>query len=326
MPREASLSKIEAAAAFGATVESYGDSVEQAVQRARELSEGEGLTFVHPFDDPDVIAGQGTMGLELVEQVPDLARVIVPLGGGGLASGVAVAVKSLRPEVAVVGVQAEACAPFPGSLAQGAPVAATGSLTIADGIAVKRPGVLTLRLVGRWLDGVEVVSEEEIVDAVGLLLERSKLVVEGAGAVGVAALLAGRVAPAPTGTTVAILSGGNIDIGLLAGLARYRESRLGRRLVLLTRVGDRPGSLARLLAVVGDAGANLLEVSHLRDGVALGVRQTAIQLVLETRGQTHAEEVVARAQGAGYPVERLRLSDLMSIEAPPAGAAEALGP
>ena len=201
-----------------------------------------------------MIAGQGGVGLELLAQVPDLARVFVPLGGGGLLSGVAIALASERPEVEVIGVQVETCAPFPASMAAGEPVAVDSALTIADGIAVKRPGALTLALIRRWVDRVVVVSEDEVAEAMVFLLERAKLVVEGAGAVGVAALLSGAGPAAVAGTTAVVLSGGNVDAGLLAQIARRHESQAGRRSVLLARVPDRPGSLALLLALVGAAG------------------------------------------------------------------------
>jgi threonine dehydratase len=300
MPAQAPLAKIEGCAALGAVVRLAGDSLEDCFAAATARAQEGGLAFVHPFDDPDVIAGQGTVGLELLEDVDDLAKVVVPVGGGGLASGVAIAVKSARPGVEVVGVQVDACAPFAESLRRGEPVGVSSALTIADGIAVKRPGELTLGLVRHWLDDVVTVGEDEVAEAMVLMMERSKLVVEGAGAVGVAALLGGLVAPAPSGTTVVVLSGGNVDPGLLAAVARRHETQAGRRLVLFTRLSDRPGSLARLLACVGDAGANLVEVEHVREGVDLHVRETAVQLVLETRGREHAEDVLAAIAGDGY--------------------------
>jgi threonine dehydratase len=226
--------------------------------------------------------------------------VIVPVGGGGLISGVAIAIKSQRPETEVIGVQVEACAPFPASLAAGRPVAVSSALTIADGIAVKRPGKLTLELIERWVDGLVVVSEEEVAEAMVFLLERAKLVVEGAGAVGVAALLSGQVGAEAGGTTAVILSGGNVDPGLLASIARRHESQAGRRYVLLAMLPDRPGSLALLLALVGELGANLLDVEHIREGFDLHVRETAVQLVLETRGPEHAAEVRRAVREAGY--------------------------
>jgi len=273
---------------------------------ARAHAQATGMAFVHPFDDPDVVAGQGTVGLERLEDVADLAKVVVPLGGGGLSSGVAIAVKSARPDVAVVGVQAAACAAFAQSLRRGEPTGVASAVTIADGIAVKRPGAITLKLVERWLDDVVAVGEDEIAEAMVLLMERSKLVVEGAGAVGVAALLGGQVAPASSGSTVVVLSGGNVDPGLLAAVARRHETQAGRRLVLFTRVADRPGSLAGLLALVGDQGANLVEVEHVREGVDLHVRETAVQLVLETRGRDHAQRVLEALTGAGFDVRVVR--------------------
>jgi threonine dehydratase len=300
MPSQAPLAKIEGCEALGAVVSLVGDSLEECFVAAKARAQEGGLAFVHPFDDPDVVAGQGTVGLELLEDIDDLAKVIVPVGGGGLSSGIAIAVKSARPGVEVVGVQADACAPFADSLLRGEPVAVTSALTIADGIAVKRPGALTLELVARWLDDVVVVGEDEIAEAMVLLMERSKLVVEGAGAVGVAALLGGLVAPARSGTTVVVLSGGNVDAGLLAAVTRRHETQVGRRLVLFTRMSDRPGSLAHLLACVAGAGANLVEVEHVREGVDLHVRQTAVQLVLETRGREHAQDVLAAIARDGY--------------------------
>ncbi|MEA2271775.1 MAG: threonine dehydratase [Solirubrobacteraceae bacterium] len=306
MPTDASIAKAEGAAALGATVRLVGSSVEECMEAARERAREAGLAFVHPFDDPDVIAGQGTIGLELLEDVPDLAKVLVPLGGGGLASGTAIAVKSARPEVEVVGVQVEAFAPFPESLRRGEPVTVESALTIADGIAVKRPGELTLALIAEWVDDVVTVGEDDVAEAMVLLLEKAKLVVEGAGAVGVAALMAGRVTPASTGATVLILSGGNVDAGLLAMVARRHETEAGRRLVLLTRLPDRPGSMARLLACVGDTGANLLDVQHVREALDLHVRETAVQLVLETRGPEHAAQVLKAVADAGYETRVLQ--------------------
>jgi threonine dehydratase len=300
MPETASIPKVEAAIARGATVRLVGASVDEALAAARQRADEGGLAFVHPFEDPDVIAGQGGIGLELLQQVPDIARVVVPVGGGGLISGIAIALKSAKPSVEVVGVQVDTCAPFPGSLEAGEPVAVETALTIADGIAVKRPGELTLSLIGEWVDGMVVVPEDDVAEAMVFLLERAKLVVEGAGAVGVAALLGSRVPLSAEGTTVAILSGGNVDAGLLAHVARRHESQAGRRLVLLARVPDRPGSLAQLLTLVGAQGANLLDVQHIREGLDLHVRETAVQLVLETRGPEHAEQVTRAVRSAGY--------------------------
>jgi threonine dehydratase len=283
VPATAPIAKAEAAREQGAVVHLGGGSVDECLEKAQAHARERGLAFVHPFDDPDIVAGQGSLGLELLEDVPDLARVVVPVGGGGLCSGVAIAIKSARPEVEVIGVHV-----------------ADASMTIADGIAVKRPGELTLELLRRHVDEIVVVGEDETAAAMVLLLERGKLVVEGAGAVGVAALLGGQVGPAADGTTVAVLSGGNVDAGLLAAAARRAETQAGRRIVLLTRVADRPGNLARLLDCVAGTGANIVDVSHVREGLDLHVRETAIELVLETRGTTHAERVVGTLRETGY--------------------------
>jgi len=304
MPETAPIAKVDAARALGATVRLLGSTIEESLAAAHERAEQEHLAFVHPFDDRDVIAGQGTLGLELLRQVPELGLVVVPVGGGGLSSGVAIAVKTQRPQVRVIGVQVATCAPFAASLKAGRPVTEGSSLTIADGIAVKRPGGLTLALVGRWLDDVVVVGEDDVGEAMVFLLERSKLVVEGAGAVGVAALLGGVVVPPADSTTAVILSGGNVDTGLLGQVVRRHETQAGRRLVLMARVPDRPGSLARLLSLVGEQGANLIDVIHIREGLDLHVRETAVQLVLETRGQAHAERVGQAIRAAGYAEPR----------------------
>jgi threonine dehydratase len=304
MPEGAPIAKAEAVAALGATIRFVGAGVDESLAAAKQRAAQGGLAFVHPFEDPDVIAGQGGIALELLDQVPDIARVVVPVGGGGLISGVAIALKSARPAVQVIGVQVDTCAPFPGSLDAGEPVAVETALTIADGIAVKRPGELTLRLIREWVDEMVVAPEDDVAEAMVWLLERAKLVVEGAGAVGVAALLAGRVPVSGDGTTVAILSGGNVDAGTLAHVARRHESQAGRRLVLLARVPDRPGSLAQLLSLVGGRGANLLDVQHIREGIDLHVRETAVQLVLETRGPEHAAQVEEAVREAGYSEPR----------------------
>jgi threonine dehydratase len=304
MPAESPIAKIEAAAALGARIVIEGETVDDCLHGARARAEETGMSFVHPFDDPDIIAGQGTLGLELLEDVPDLAKVVVPVGGGGLASGVAIAVKSAKPDVRVVGVQVDTIAAFPASLRAGQPVPVRAALTIADGIAVKRPGDLTLPLIREWLDDVVTVPEDEVAEAMVMLMEKAKLVVEGAGAVGVAALLGGQVEAAEAGSTAVILSGGNVDAGLLATVARRHETLAGRRLVLITRVPDRPGALARLLQCVAGAGANIVEVSHLREGIDLHVRETGVQLVVETRSREHADAVVATIEGDGYAVER----------------------
>jgi threonine dehydratase len=305
MPEAAPIAKLEAARELGANVHVVGATVDESLLAAQECADREGRAFIHPFDDLDVVAGQGTLGLELIAQIPDLARVIVPVGGGGLVSGIAIAVKSHRPEIEVIGVQVASCAPFGASLRAGKPVAVPSAVTIADGIAVKRPGALTLQLIDRWVDRMEVVGEDDVAEAMVFLLERAKLVVEGAGAVGVAAVLGARIALEGRGTTAVVLSGGNVDAGLLAEVARRHETQAGHRLVLLAQVEDRPGSLARLLTLVGERGANLVDVQHIREGIDLHVRESAVQLVLETRGPEHAAVVTDAVRLAGYVEPRL---------------------
>lgn len=313
MPRDAPVAKVNATESYGATTELGGDSVDDCLAGAAERVARTGEILVHPFDDPAVIAGQGTVGLELVEQIPDLALAIVPLGGGGLASGIAIALKTLRPSVRIVAVQAAVCAPFAAALGVGRPVTGGAPGSLADGITVKRPGVLTFPIVRSLVDEVVTVEEDTIAEAMVLLLERAKLVVEGAGAVGVAALLSGAVVPPlrGAGTTAVVLSGGNVDTNLLAVAIRRHETNEGRRLVVFARISDRPGHLARLLTVIGEAGANVIDVGHLREGYDLHVRETGVQLVVETRGPEHARRVLDAVHGAGYdvrPVEEPRWS------------------
>ena len=272
MPERAPLAKIAAARESGAEIVLQGESIEACVEDAGEYAESEGLAFIHPYDDPAVIAGQGTIGLELVEEVEDLAKVLIPIGGGGLASGVATAIKAAQPTVEIVGIRSQ-CA-------------------LADGIAVKQPGEITAPLLEDLVDEEVIVDENAIAEAIMLLLERTKLVVEGAGAVGVAALIGEQVQPAATGTTVVILSGGNIDTGVLADLARHHETGRGRRLRIFTKIPDEPGSLAALLTAIGEGGANLIDVDHVREGVGLSVSETGVELVMETRGAEHAERLL----------------------------------
>jgi len=305
MPRDAAVSKVAEVERLGAQVQMGGASVEEALALAAERAQAGGPEFVHPFDDLDVIAGQGTLGLELLEDVPGLARVVVPVGGGGLASGVGIALRQARAEVELVGVQARACAPYVEALEGLVPPAvlevATGA-TIADGIALKRPGTLTLPLLRELLDRLQTVSEDEIADAMVFLAQRAKLVVEGAGAVAVAALMNGRLDPV-AGVTVAIVSGGNVDSGLLAGILRRHETEEGRRVRIFTRVPDRPGGLAELLNLIAGARANLVSLEHVREAVPLHVRETGVELMLETRGPAHTAEVLAALQRAGYDAD-----------------------
>jgi threonine dehydratase len=294
MPAEAPLTKIAAVREYGGDVRLVDGMLEDAFAAAR--AEAGERVFVHAFDDPLVIAGQGTVGLELTDQVPEVGLVVVPVGGGGLVSGVALAVRKAHPGVRIVGVRAEAAAAA--SDAAG-PAGAPPSM-ICDGILVKHPGRLTGPLVEQLVDEVVTVSDDEAAEAMVLLLERSKQVVEGAGAVGVAALMHGRVKPAAEGATVALLSGGNVDAGLLVEAIRLGETAAGRRMVLATKIPDRPGGLAALLSLVAKLGANVLDVEHLRDGMDLHLRETAVHLVLQTRGPDHDAQIIEAVREAGY--------------------------
>ena len=300
MPTGAPLPKVEATRAYGAQIELFGVSVDEALQAAQEYAEREGAVFIHPFDHPDVIAGQGTVGLEILEQCPDVRTIVVPTGGGGFISGIAVAVKALRPEVRIVGVQAEGAASMPGSLAVGRPTALTSMATIADGIAVGAPGELTVRHVAALVDEVVTVSDEALSRALLLCLERAKLVVEPAGAAAVAAIQETPAAFEPP--VVAVLSGGNIDPMLLLRVIRHGLIAAGRYLSFKLRVPDRPGELAKLLGTLAETGANVLDVEHLRTGPKLHLDEVEVALQLETRGPTHCDEVLSRLRAAGYPL------------------------
>jgi threonine dehydratase len=296
MPEDAPTAKIEATKNYGAEVVLAGRDFDAAAAAAQERVEA-GETYVHAFEDPLVVAGQGTLGLELAEQLgPDVETVVVPIGGGGLASGIVLALKEVRSELGIVGVQAAACAPFAGLEPSGS--------TIADGIAVKQPGELTRELLSGRLDEVVTVTDAEIAGAILLVSERCKLTVEGAGAASVAALLAGKVPG--SGAVCALLSGGNIDASMLIEVLRHGLTRAGRYLVVRTRVSDRPGNLADLLALVAEERANVVGVDHHREGMDLPVTGTEIELTLAMRDEEHCAELLARLNEGGYAVERLR--------------------
>ena len=300
IPRGASLSKIAACKSYGGIVIDGGESVDTAVAMAKSRALETGMAFCHPYDDVDVVAGQGTLGLELLEDIENLAQVIIPLGGGGLLSGTALAIKQQRPEVKIVGVQISSCAPY---IYGNAPTGAVP--TLADGIAVKQPGEITRPLIENWVDELVDVDEDGVADAMMILLERAKMYVEGGGAVGVSALLASRVKPAKTGATCIVLSGGNVDMGLIPNLIRRHETKAGRRALLFARVSDQPGALAEFLTVVAKSGANIIEVSHVREGLNLRVRETGIQVVLEVRGPDHTAEIISIVKTAGFEVSEM---------------------
>ncbi len=303
MPEAASLAKVGATEGYGATVRLVGASIEESVIAAREEAQRDGRVLVHPFDDPHVIAGQGTVGLEILEEAPDIDAIVVPLGGGGLLSGIAAAVKARNPQVRVIGVEAAGCAPYVSSLEHGQIRPVPQTETIADGIAVKNPGELTFRMIRELVDDVVTVTDAEIGQTIVQLLEREKTVVEGAGAVALAALLHGKVSAR---RAVAVLSGGNIDTPLLMQVIRFGLTTGGRYLVIRTRLVDRPGELMHLLKVVSDAHVNILLISHHRESVDVAVAETGIELTLETRDEAHAHTIVDLLRNAGYPVHRMR--------------------
>jgi threonine dehydratase len=287
VPEDAPMAKVEACRNYGAETVMSGASFEDALADALAYADESGATFVHPFEDPVVIAGQGTIGLELAEQVPEAATVVVPVGGGGLAAGIALALRATKPDVRIVGVQA-----------------GKSGYTIADGIFVKHPGQLTMSMLDELLDDMVDVSDEEISEAIVLLLERAKLVVEGAGAVGVAALLAGKVGGG-NGPALVVLSGGNIDPTLLIQVMRHGLTTSGRYLVLRTRIPDRPGELIKLLELIAAERANVVSVEHHREGMSISVGETEVELTVGTRDRDHCEQLIHALEARGYFVTQV---------------------
>jgi threonine dehydratase len=295
MPRDSPMAKVDATRNYGATVELAGVGFDESLAAAQEHVLETGATFIHAFEDERVIAGQGTVGLELAEQLPSVQTLVVPIGGGGLAAGIAIAFEKLRPEVRLVGVQAENMCPFAGGTEH--------RYTIAEGIAVKQPGTLTSGILRERLDDVVTVTDDQISHAIVLLLERTKLLVEGAGAAAVAAVLAGKVeGERDVGV---LLSGGNIDPTLLIQVMRHGLTQAGRFLVVRTRLGDRPGELIKLLQLVAEERANVVSVEHHREGMRLPIGQTEVELTLAMRDEAHCDELRAMLAEQGYPVERL---------------------
>jgi threonine dehydratase len=300
MPERAALPKVGATRGYGAAVHLVGEDIEGSLAAAREFAGRTGAVFVHPFDHPDIIAGQGTVGLEILEQVPDVRTVIVGTGGGGLLGGIAAAVKALHPDVAIVGVQAEGAAAWPASLAAGGPTTLASMRTIADGIAVGRPGDITFPQVAGLVDDMLTVDEDALSRALLHCLERAKLLVEPAGAASVAALLEH---PRRFATpAVAVLSGGNIDPLVLGHVLQHGLAAAARYLSLRVRVSDRPGALAALLSLIGDLGANVIDVSHSRISGALPLGDVDVDVTLETRGPEHCVELVEALRAAGHVV------------------------
>jgi threonine dehydratase len=296
MPQDAPMAKVEATVNYGAEVELAGEDFDEALAAALEATETSGATFMHAFEDEAIIAGQGTIGLEIAEQLPELETLVVPIGGGGLASGIALALREVSPTVRVVGVQAAACAPYTGSADHG--------FTIADGIAVKRPSEVTGSILRETLTDIVTVTDEEISEAIVLLMERMKLVVEGAGAASLAAVLGGRVGG--SGQVCALLSGGNIDPSLLISVMRHGLTLSGRYLVVRTKISDRPGSLLKLLSLVAEERVNVISVEHHREGLELPIVETEVELTLATRDRDHRDALLDTMRAWGYAVERVR--------------------
>ncbi|HAE84195.1 MAG TPA: threonine ammonia-lyase [Ktedonobacter sp.] len=302
MPETAPLAKVTATQGYGANVVLHGFTYDDAYQHCLDLQLETGATFIHAFDDPDVVAGQGTLGLEMLSDLPDADAIIVPVGGGGLIAGIAIAARALRPDITIIGVQAAGAASCRTSLDAGELSTLPTIATIADGIAVKRPGTLTFSIIQRLVDDVVLVNDEAIISAVLLLMERNKMLVEGAGAAGVAALLSGMVKL--KGKKVLVpLTGGNIDINLVSRFIEHGLAAAGRYFVMHTRLTDRPGELMRLLGIIAEMRINVIDVRHQRISSRLPIMQREETLTLETRDRAQCEQLLQRLREAGYIVE-----------------------
>ena len=305
MPEYAPLAKVAATKRYGAQVVLYGQSFDDAGSHAQALCEEHSYSYVHAFDDPKVIAGQGTVGLEILDALPDVGTLVVPIGGGGLIGGIATVIRALKPKTRIIGVQAEGCPSIRLSLAAGKPVVVPEARTIADGIAVKKPGGLTLPLIRDLVDDVLTVDEEEIARGIVYALQNLRLVAEGAGAVGIAALLTQKIRPRAGEDLCVILSGGNIDANFLARVIEQVLVKQGRYIVLHTSVPDRPGNLSRMLDIVAECGANVIDINHRRAAWQVPVDRTGIEMILEVRDEAHGQEVVQRLERSGYCIERV---------------------
>ncbi len=304
MPETAPIAKVVATKGYGAEVKLYGNGFDECAALAQKLQAERGAIFLHPFDDPHIISGQGTIGLEVIEQLNKAEAVIVPVGGGGLIAGIAVALKEIKPSIEIVGVEAEGAASMKYSLSKGAIMSIDSAKTLADGIAVKRPGRLTYDIVQRYVDSIVTVNEEEIANAVLMLSERAKLIVEGAGAVPLAALLNEKL-PYQGKNLVVILSGGNIDVNTLAQIIERGLVQAGRRIKINTQLEDKPGQLHQLLGVLAELGANIVNIYHHRGkmGIELGVAE--VELDLETRDLEHTQRIYKYLNEKGYKTEYL---------------------
>ena len=305
MPEYAPLAKVAATKRYGAEVILHGQSFDDAGAYAQALCEERHYTYVHAFDDAKVIAGQGSVGLEILEELADVGTLVVPIGGGGLIGGIATVVRALKPDTRIIGVQAEGCPSIRLSLAAGKPVVVPEARTIADGIAVKKPGGLTLPLIRDLVDDVLTVDEEEIARGIVYALQNLRLVAEGAGAVGIAALLTEKIRPRDHETMCVVLSGGNIDANFLARVIEQVLVKQGRYIVLHTSVPDRPGNLSRMLDIVAARGANVIDINHRRAAWQVPVDRTGIEMILEVRDELHGQEVVQDLEQAGYCIERV---------------------
>ncbi len=309
MPEFAPLTKVVNTRSYGAEVVLHGASYDDASAKAHELMAERGMTYVHAFDDPLVIAGQGTIGLEILAALPELTTMVVPIGGGGLISGIAIAMKALKPTVKIIGVQSAGCSSIKPSLAAGQVVTASSANTIADGIAVKRPGEITLRYIRELVDDVVVVTDDEIARGIAHCANSARLVVEGAGAAGVAALLSRKITLNQDDVACTVLCGGNIDANMLARVIEQVMVQEGRIIVLKLTVTDRPGQLAALVNQVAACGANILDVIHRRAVWLAPLTRTGIEIVLEVRDEAQGQMVIQRLNDAGYHVERVRLGE-----------------
>ncbi len=305
MPEGAPISKVKATREYGAKVVLSGETYDEAHKKEEEISEETGATIIPAFNDPKIIAGQGTIGLEILDDLSDLEAVVVPIGGGGLISGIATAIKENSPETEVIGVEASGAASMTKSLEQGSLSTLKKIDTMADGIAVKTPGNLTYSIVSDYVDHIVTVDDEEIAYAILLLLERAKLTVEGAGAVGLAALLNDKV-PLHGKKTAVVLSGGNIDLNMISKIIDRGLVKAGRRKVICTRLRDTPGSLERLLSVISDKNANVVSVNHDRLKPEVSLSQAEVEVVLETRDQEHINEVISALKDRGYYIKEVR--------------------
>src|SRR5579859_2797086 len=310
MPETAPLAKVMATQGYGADVVLHGFTYDDAYQHCLELQEASGATFIHAFDDPDIIAGQGTLGLEMLSDLPDADALVVPIGGGGLIAGIAIAARALRPDITIIGVQAAGAGSCRSSLDAGELQSLPAITTIADGIAVKRPGTLTFSIIQRLVDDVVTVDDEDIIGAVLFLMERCKMLVEGAGAVGVAALLSGAVT-LPGKKVLVPLTGGNIDINLVGRFIEHGLAAAGRYFVIHTRLTDRPGELMRLLGIIADMRINVIDVRHQRISSRLPIMQREETLTLETRDRDQCEELLQRLRASGYIVEEAQAHQMI---------------